>query len=177
MLYLKVYSISFLVFSKITPNVLFIYLFVFGCACGRWKFPGQGLNPHHSSGQSHCSDNSGSSTHCTTRELHLKCFKCRLFKENIGRRRSKWKSNYIISIDIYLVLYVFKVQRKYFRSKKKVFCFRGVYKVDEEAREIYMKNLKQSSKYEISVTRNKGFQRAGSLGCQRGRWAGLGLAA
>lgn len=49
--------------------------------------------------------------------------------------------------------------------------------MDEEAREIYMKNLKQSSKYEISVTRNKGFQRAGSLGCQRGRWAGLGLAA
>ena len=121
MLYLKVYSISFLVFSKITPNVLFIYLFVFGCACGRWKFPGQGLNPHHSSGQSHCSDNAGSSTHCTTRELHLKCFKCWLFKENIGRRRSKWKSNYIISIDIYLVLYVFKVQRKYFRSKKKGF--------------------------------------------------------
>lgn len=48
--------------------------------------------------------------------------------------------------------------------------------MDEEAREIYMKNLKQSSKYEISVTRNKGFQRAGSLGCQRGRWAGLGWA-
>lgn len=59
-----------------------------------------------------------------------------------------------------------------FGLKKKVFCFRGVYKVDEEAREIYMKNLKQSSKYEISVTRNKGFQRAGSLGCQRGGWAG-----
>ena len=34
-----------------------------------WKFPGQGLNPHHSSNPSHGSGNAGSLTHCTTREL------------------------------------------------------------------------------------------------------------
>ena len=31
-------------------SFLFKYLFIyFGCACGKWKFLGQGLNPHHSS--------------------------------------------------------------------------------------------------------------------------------
>ena len=34
-----------------------------GCACSTWK------NPHHSSDWSHCNDNSGSLTHCATREL------------------------------------------------------------------------------------------------------------
>ena len=34
-----------------------------------WKFPGKGLNPCHSSDLSHCSDNTGSLTCCTTREL------------------------------------------------------------------------------------------------------------
>ena len=33
------------------------------------NFPGQGLNPHHRSDPSRCSDNAGSLTHCTTREL------------------------------------------------------------------------------------------------------------
>ena len=31
--------------------------------------PGQGLNPHHSSGPSHCSDNTGFFAHCVTRVL------------------------------------------------------------------------------------------------------------
>ena len=34
------------------------------------KFPGQGLNPHHSSSLSHSSENARSLTHCATRELH-----------------------------------------------------------------------------------------------------------
>ena len=34
-----------------------------------WKFPGQGLNPHHCGDPSHFSDNTGSLTCCTTREL------------------------------------------------------------------------------------------------------------
>ena len=45
---------------------LFVLLYV-GCACSMWKFPGQGLN--HSSNLSHCIDNAGSLTHCTTREV------------------------------------------------------------------------------------------------------------
>ena len=39
------------------------------CAHGMRKFPGQGLNPHHSSDLSHKSDNTGSLTCCATREL------------------------------------------------------------------------------------------------------------
>ena len=42
----------------------------FGCTHGMWKFPGQGSNPCHSIDLSQCSDNTRSSTHCTTRELH-----------------------------------------------------------------------------------------------------------
>ena len=34
-----------------------------------WKFPGQGLNLCHSSTLSRCSDNTGSLSHCATREL------------------------------------------------------------------------------------------------------------
>ena len=33
-----------------------------------WKFLGQGLNPRHSSNQSHCSDSAGALTCCTARE-------------------------------------------------------------------------------------------------------------
>ena len=47
--------------------VLFIYFF--GCACGVWKFLGQGSNLCHSSNLSHCSDNARSLTFCTTKEL------------------------------------------------------------------------------------------------------------
>jgi len=37
-----------------------------------WKFPGLGINPHHSSDPNCCSDNPESLTCCTTRELlHL----------------------------------------------------------------------------------------------------------
>jgi len=36
---------------------------------GMWKFPGQGMNPSHSSDPSHCHDNIESLTCCTTREL------------------------------------------------------------------------------------------------------------
>ena len=34
-----------------------------------WKFPGQGSNPHHSSTQSHGSDNARSLNHWATKEL------------------------------------------------------------------------------------------------------------
>ena len=40
------------------------------------KFLGQGLTPHHSSDYSHNSDNAGSLTYCSTREL-WKIFKNR----------------------------------------------------------------------------------------------------
>ena len=60
------YSFSFL-FS-------FPLFFSFGCTHGMWKFPGQGSNQHHSSNLSHSSDNTGSLTHCVTRELQRKVF-------------------------------------------------------------------------------------------------------
>ena len=41
----------------------------FGHAHGMWKLPGQGLNPCHSSNQSHNSYKTGSLTHWATREL------------------------------------------------------------------------------------------------------------
>ena len=47
----------------------------FGCAHGMCKFPGQGLNPCHSSKLSRSSDNAGSLTCCAIREL----LKCRIF--------------------------------------------------------------------------------------------------
>ena len=50
-----------------------LFCFVPGCTCGIQKFPVQGSNPHHSSNQSHCSENAGSLTHCTTRELLSVC--------------------------------------------------------------------------------------------------------
>ena len=48
---------------------IFLFIYLFCHIRGRWKFPGQGLNPRHRSDPSHCSDNPGSLTHCTTREL------------------------------------------------------------------------------------------------------------
>ena len=43
--------------------------FFFGQVHDMWKFLGQESNPYHSSDQSCCSDNTGSLTHCMTREL------------------------------------------------------------------------------------------------------------
>ena len=45
-----------------------------GAPHGMWKFLGQELN------QSHCSDNTGSLTHCTTREVQV--FKIQCVTEN-----------------------------------------------------------------------------------------------
>ena len=45
---------------------------IFGCACSTWRFPGQRLNPGHSSSPSCCRDNTGSLTCCLTGKLlHL----------------------------------------------------------------------------------------------------------
>ena len=72
-----------------TPNsnnemrwcVFIVFIFIFGCSRGIWKFPDQGSNPCLSSDPSCCSDNTRSLTHCTTRELpqminlpHTECF-------------------------------------------------------------------------------------------------------
>ena len=43
--------------------------FFFGHAHGMWKCLGQGSNMHHSRNLLPCSDNAGSLTHCTTREV------------------------------------------------------------------------------------------------------------
>ena len=52
---------------------LVILILFFGCTHGMQNFPGQGLNPSHSSDPGHCSDNTGSLTHCATRELLVFC--------------------------------------------------------------------------------------------------------
>ena len=44
-------------------------IFIFRCICGMWKFLGQGLNLNHNRDRSCCSDNAGSLTLCTTRDL------------------------------------------------------------------------------------------------------------
>ena len=48
---------------------LWLFFYYFGHALGMQKFLGQGLNPHHSSDLSQCSDNTGSLTHWATRKL------------------------------------------------------------------------------------------------------------
>ena len=43
--------------------VAFLFCYVLGHARGLWKFPGQGLNPCHSSDPNHSSDHTGSLTY------------------------------------------------------------------------------------------------------------------
>lgn len=61
-LYFKIFIFSlkifFLPFFRATPTH------------AMWKFPSQGLNMHQGRDQSHCSDNSGSLTHCTREPLN-----------------------------------------------------------------------------------------------------------
>ena len=57
----------------------FIYLFIFGLACGMELFLGQGSNPRHSSDLHLHKDNTGSLTCCATREPP-KCFNQQLFR-------------------------------------------------------------------------------------------------
>lgn len=45
--------------SRETDHLIFLFYF-FGCTYGLWKCPGQGLNSHHSSNLSSCSDHTGS---------------------------------------------------------------------------------------------------------------------
>ena len=47
------------------------HILLFGLTRGMWKFWGQGVNPRHRSNPSCYSDNAGSLTYCTTRELHF----------------------------------------------------------------------------------------------------------
>ena len=66
---------------------LVILILFFGCTHGMQNFPGQGLNPSHSSDPGHCSDNTGSLTHCATRKLLVFC----LFFGEGGCTCSIWK--------------------------------------------------------------------------------------
>ena len=58
------YFCSFLVYTE-----YFFFSFFFVYAYRIWKFPGQGLNPCHSSHPSHCTVNAGYLTYCATGEL------------------------------------------------------------------------------------------------------------
>ena len=49
----------------------FVFFVFFGCAGNMQKFLGQESDLCHSSNPCCCSDDAGSLTHCTTRELHI----------------------------------------------------------------------------------------------------------
>ena len=49
-----------------------------------WKFLGQVSNLHHRSHLSHCRDNAGSLTHCTTRELQKSTFVQKTALKDVG---------------------------------------------------------------------------------------------
>ena len=51
----------------------------YGQANGIWKFPGQGLDPHHCSDPGHCSDNARSLTCCATKGLPGSFWFCYFF--------------------------------------------------------------------------------------------------
>lgn len=53
----------------------FSFFFFFGHAHSMWTFLGQGLNQHHSSDPSRCSNNTRSLTHCATRNSSICFFK------------------------------------------------------------------------------------------------------
>ena len=57
------------VFLNNVQDSFFFFFFFFGCACGMWKFPGQGLNLCHGSDPGFCNDSARNLTHCATREL------------------------------------------------------------------------------------------------------------
>ena len=55
--------------EAVGSNVIILFFFLFGHACGIWKFPGQESNLCHSSHESHSSDSARSLTYRATREL------------------------------------------------------------------------------------------------------------
>ena len=61
----------------------------FGHAYSIWQFLGQGLNARHSSNLSCCTDNTGSLTCCTTRELQVRLWFKRMTSssEDLSRRK------------------------------------------------------------------------------------------
>ena len=61
--------------------------FIFGCACSMWQFLGQGWNWCHSCDLNHISDNAGSLTCCTTRELQ-EHYSSRSYIANTGRKKN-----------------------------------------------------------------------------------------
>ena len=74
----------FMVFdSKSLWNAFFFFSFLFGHTCSMQKFPGQRSNVCHSRNLICDSDNTKSSTSCTTREL-LECFLHKQCFSNLG---------------------------------------------------------------------------------------------
>ena len=75
---LYTFSVFIFFYWKYFIFIFFVCLlvFLFGHAQGMWMFPGQGLNLSLNSDWSHCSDNAGSLTHFTTRELLVIVFYC-----------------------------------------------------------------------------------------------------
>ena len=63
-----------LLYPPLSKILLIVSVLSFGHAWDTWKFQGQGLNPNHSSSLGCCSDNAGSLSCCTTRELHFSLY-------------------------------------------------------------------------------------------------------
>ena len=69
-------------------------LSVFGHTRGMQKFPAQGLNPHHSSKQSHNSDNGGSLTQWATREIKDYAFYVIMQRDTSVARKFQHRAQY-----------------------------------------------------------------------------------
>ena len=74
--------ISALKSRELAPYFVFCLSVCFGITCSIWKFPG------HSSGPGHCSDNAGSLTCYTTRELQGTCL-----RQKRSERCGEWGHN------------------------------------------------------------------------------------
>ena len=106
----------------LTPNCSLEHMshFFFSLTCNIWKFPGQGLNLHHSSNPSCCSDSIRSLTHCPTRQLHESLFlnthaqapSHSTNSDSKSRGWDSWKGYFLWGFGVFFV-FVF------------VFCFLG----------------------------------------------------
>ena len=80
--------------KKFNKCALFYFIY-FGHACSMQKFPGQGLNPHHSSDPSHSDDNTRCSTCRTTRKLQGR----EIFMQNNYKFTKELLANALLTAD------------------------------------------------------------------------------
>lgn len=107
-----------------TSGSVWTVLVFFDWAPGTWEFPGQEWNLCHSRDLSCCSDNTGSLTHCMTRELpkcsifnfinlSLNFLSWKLLKRQKIRKNSIANSPQIFFVCVQFCLYCLKVSCKH----------------------------------------------------------------